>query len=263
MRDLMSKPTLRLADSILLSLCFLANYSRDETAVRLTVDQQFFTCCILATADWCAETTLQLQDKLKQRVQSIDLNQEMELFYSISNSALSVLVQDVESTCDAALQAMMKINWNGVENVGDESPYVSAIRSHLRSSVPLIRDFFADRRKYFAHFCLKLATQLVNKFLGALFSFRCRPVGVTGAEQLLLDTHALKTFLLSMPSAESSINTKPPTVYTNVVVKTMTKAEMVLKVNRFVAFEQTVFKKSLLKRSSFFDYSRPGRTEEV
>lgn len=41
---------------------------RDETAVRLTVDQQFFTCCILATADWCAETTLQLQEKLKQGV---------------------------------------------------------------------------------------------------------------------------------------------------------------------------------------------------
>lgn len=60
-------------------------------------------------------------------------------------------------------------SWNGVENVGDESPYVSSIRSHLRSSVPLIRDFFIDRRKYFAHFCLKLATQLVNKFLGALF----------------------------------------------------------------------------------------------
>uniref|UniRef100_F1KX74 Vacuolar protein sorting-associated protein 53 homolog n=4 Tax=Ascaris TaxID=6251 RepID=F1KX74_ASCSU len=209
------------------SASILQTLMRDETAVRLTTDQQFFTCCILATADWCAETTLQLQEKLKQRVQSIDLNQEMELFYSISNNALAVLVQDVESACDAALQAMIKINWSGVESVGDESPYVSSIRSHLRSSVPLIRDFFADRRKYFAHFCLKLATQLVNKFLGALF--RCRPVSVTGAEQLLLDTHALKTFLLSMPSVESSISTKPPTIYTNGVVKTMTKAEMILK----------------------------------
>ncbi|MCP9259549.1 hypothetical protein DINM_002488 [Dirofilaria immitis] len=146
---------------------------RDETVVRLTVDQQFLHA-------------------------SIDLNQEMELFYSISNSALSVLVQDVESTCDAALQAMTvdiirnAFSWNGVESVGDESLYISSIRSHLRSSVPLIRDFFIDRRKYFAHFCLKLATQLVNKFLGALF--RCRPVSVAGAEQLLLDAHALKTF---------------------------------------------------------------------
>ncbi|VDN92232.1 unnamed protein product [Brugia pahangi] len=210
------------------SASILQTLMRDEAAVRLTVDQQFFTCCILATADWCAETTLQLQEKLKQRVQSIDLNQEMELFYSISNSALSVLVQDVESSCDAALQTMVKKNWNGVESVGDESLYVSSIRSHLRSSVPPIRDFFVDRRKYFAYFCLKLATQLVNKFLGALF--RCRPVGVTGAEQLLLDTHALKTFLLSLPTVESSINTKPPTMYTNVVVRTMTKVEMILKV---------------------------------
>ncbi|VIO91687.1 Uncharacterized protein BM_BM5594 [Brugia malayi] len=210
------------------SASILQTLMRDEAAVRLTVDQQFFTCCILATADWCAETTLQLQEKLKQRVQSIDLNQEMELFYSISNSALSVLVQDVESSCDAALQTMVKKNWHGVESVGDESLYVSSIRSHLRSSVPPIRDFFVDRRKYFAYFCLKLATQLVNKFLGALF--RCRPVGVTGAEQLLLDTHALKTFLLSLPTVESSINTKPPTMYTNVVVRTMTKVEMILKI---------------------------------
>lgn len=218
-------PSLSTASS---STSLLQTLLRDETAVHLTIDQQFFTCCILATADWCAETTLQLQEKLKQRVQTIDLNQEMELFYSISNNALSVLVQDAEGGHEAALQSMMKINWNAVESVGDESPYVSSIRSHLRTVVPVIRDFFADRRKYFAHFCLKLATQLVNKFLGALF--RCRPVGVTGAEQLLLDTHALKTFLLTMPSVESSITTKPPTVYTNSVVKVMTKAEMILKV---------------------------------
>ncbi|KAH7731207.1 Vps53-likeN-terminal family protein [Aphelenchoides avenae] len=206
----------------------LQNLIREETTVRLTPDQQFFTCCLLATADWCAETTLQLQEKLKQRVPSIDLNQEMELFYSISNNALTTLVQDVESACDAALQTMTKINWAGIEAVGDESAYVSAIRKHLRASVPLVRDYFSDRRKYFAHFCLKLATQLVNKYLGALF--RCKPISVTGAEQLLLDTHSLKTFLLSMPSVESSIVTKPPTMYTNSVTKIMTKAEMILKI---------------------------------
>lgn len=115
-----------------------------------------------------------------------------------------------------------------MESVGDESAYVSSIRKHLRSSIPLIRDYFSNRRKYFAHFCLKLASQLVNKFLGSLF--RCKPISVTGAEQLLLDTHALKTFLQSMPSVESSMVTKPPTMYTNTVTKGMTKAEMILKV---------------------------------
>lgn len=99
---------------------------------------------------------------------------------------------------------------------------------HLRQLVPLIRDYFSDRRKYFAHFCLKLATQLVNKYLGALF--RCKPLSITGAEQLLLDTHALKVFLLNLPSVESLVVTKPPSLYTTSVMKAMTKAEMILKV---------------------------------
>jgi hypothetical protein len=135
-------------------------------------------------------------------------------------------------------------SWSNVEAVGDESPYVGALRRHLRSAVPQIREYFADRRKYFAHFCLKLASNLVNKFLGALFrfffnfirknmsifvTFRCRPISVTGAEQLLLDTHALKTFLLGMPSVESLVVTKPPTTYVTALTKGMTKAEMILK----------------------------------
>lgn len=81
---------------------------------------------------------------------------------------------------------------------------------------------------------MKLASQLVNKFLGSLF--RCKSISVTGAEQLLLDTHALKTFLQNMPSVESAVVTKPPTMYTNTVSKGMTKAEMILKVNEKFLF---------------------------
>lgn len=46
----------------------LQNLMREDTTIRLTIDQQFFTCCLLTTADWCAETTLQLQEKLRQRI---------------------------------------------------------------------------------------------------------------------------------------------------------------------------------------------------
>lgn len=52
----------------------LQNLMRDDTTIRLTPEQQFFTCCLLATADWCAETTMQLQEKLKQRVPVIEKN---------------------------------------------------------------------------------------------------------------------------------------------------------------------------------------------
>ena len=102
------------------------------------------------------------------------------------------------------------------------------MRNHLRQHVPLIRDFLSDRRKYFAHFCLRLSSQFVTKYLGALF--RCRPVSVSGAEQLLLDAHALKTFVLNLPNVESAIAAKPPTSYTTMITKMMAKAEMILKV---------------------------------
>ncbi|KAK5982781.1 Vacuolar protein sorting-associated protein 53, partial [Trichostrongylus colubriformis] len=153
----------------------LFNLIREDTTVlRLSADQQFLTCCILATADWCAETTLQLQEKLAQRLAGVDLSQEMETFYGIANQALAVLVQDLEGTCDAALQAISKITWSTVDGVGDESAFVGAIRSHLRAAIPRLRDLLSDRRKYFAHLCLKLATQLSQKFVGALF--RCKPI---------------------------------------------------------------------------------------
>uniref|UniRef100_A0A8R1DJP6 Vacuolar protein sorting-associated protein 53 homolog n=2 Tax=Caenorhabditis japonica TaxID=281687 RepID=A0A8R1DJP6_CAEJA len=202
---------------------------REEVAYpRLTPDQQFLVCCILATADWCAETTIQLQEKLSQRIPGVDISQETEAFYSITNQSMLVLVQDVESTCDGALQSISKVNWSAVDCVGDESPFIGAMRAHIRQAVPLIRDMLSDRRKYFAHFCLKLATQLAHKFVGALF--RCRAISTHGAEQLLLDTHSLKTFLLSVPSIDSVITSKPPTAYVSSVNAALTKAEMILKV---------------------------------
>lgn len=53
---------------------------------------------------------------------------------------------------------------------------------------------------------------------------------ILGCEQLLLDTHSLKTILLDLPSIGSQVKRKAPGTYTAVVVKGMAKAEMVIKV---------------------------------
>ncbi|PIO56064.1 hypothetical protein TELCIR_22542 [Teladorsagia circumcincta] len=52
----------------------------------------------------------------------------------------------------------------------------------------------------------------------------------SGAEQLLLDTHSLKSFLLQMPSIDSAVAAKPPTAYVGGVSAALNKAEMILKV---------------------------------
>lgn len=53
---------------------------------------------------------------------------------------------------------------------------------------------------------------------------------ILGCEQLLLDTHSLKTVLLDLPSIGSQVQRKAPASYTKVVIKGMTKAEMIIKI---------------------------------
>lgn len=50
--------------------------------------------------------------------------------------------------------------------------------------------------------------------------------------QLLLDTHSLKTVLLDLPSIGCQVLRKAPASYTKIVVKGMTRAEMILKVSK-------------------------------
>ena len=82
-----------------------------------------------------------------------------------------------------------------------------------------------------------------------------------GAEQLLLDAHSLKTFMLNLPSVGSSLRTKPPAAYTRLVQTTMNKVEMVLKVSVFPAFfvpivSQMTQKSVFGKFFAFFEFTR-------
>lgn len=100
------------------------------------------------------------------------------------------------------------MNWQGVESVGDQSPYVTAITGHLKNTIPVIRDQLATSRKYFTQFCVKFASVFIPKFISSLY--KCRAISTVGAEQLLLDTHSLKTVLLDMPSMGSQVARKAP-----------------------------------------------------
>merc|ERR1712038_1316996 len=141
---------------------------------------------------------------------------------------VGLLVNELEGACEPALQAMVRVAWAAVEQVGDQSQYVSQLGSAVRATVPRLRDCLQTSRKYFTQFCLKFVSSFIPKFISQLY--RCRPVGTVGAEQLLLDTHSLKTVLLDLPSLGSQVVRKAPASYTKIAVKGMTKAEMILKV---------------------------------
>ncbi|XP_018561685.1 vacuolar protein sorting-associated protein 53 homolog [Anoplophora glabripennis] len=206
---------------------------KEGEVTRFTKEEQTRICCILTTAEYCLETTQQLGDKLKEKIDptladQIDLSKEQDNFHKVISNCIQILVQDLENACEPALTAMSKIQWQNVDTVGDQSPYITAITTHLKTTVPIIRENLSQSRKYFTQFCIKFANSFIPKFIQNIY--KCKPINTEGAEQLLLDTHMLKTVLLNLPSISSQINRQAPAAYSKVVTKGMTKAEMILKV---------------------------------
>ncbi|KAM8974951.1 vacuolar protein sorting-associated protein 53 homolog isoform 2-T2 [Pelodytes ibericus] len=216
-----------------LNISSLLKEKEGSEVAKFTAEELCLICSILSTAEYCLATTQQLEEKLKEKVDitltdRIKLTGEMDTFSTVISNSIQLLVQDLDSACDPALTAMSKMQWQNVEHVGDQSPYVTSIILHVKQNVPIIRDNLASTRKYFTQFCIKFANSFIPKFINHLF--KCKPTSMVGAEQLLLDTHSLKTVLLDLPSIGSQVVRKAPASYTKIVVKGMTRAEMILKV---------------------------------
>lgn len=158
----------------------------------------------------------------------------------------------------------LQIQWQHINNVGDQSPFVNSLITHFKLTTPIIRDNLSSSRKYFTQFCHKFVNSFIPKYITTLY--KCRPTNtqdgtnnIMGCEQLLLDTHSIKTVLLDLPSIGSSVNRKAPASYTKVVVKGMTKAEMIIKVVMApivpaIAFTEQFLK--LLPDSSFTEFHK-------
>ncbi|PNI23227.1 VPS53 isoform 1 [Pan troglodytes] len=219
-----------------LTISSLLKEKEGSEVAKFTLEELCLICNILSTAEYCLATTQQLEEKLKEKVdvsliEQINLTGEMDTFSTVISSSIQLLVQDLDAACDPALTAMSKMQWQNVEHVGDQSPYVTSVILHIKQNVPIIRDNLASTRKYFTQFCVKFANSFIPKFITHLF--KCKPISMVGAEQLLLDTHSLKMVLLDLPSIGSQVVRKAPASYTKIVVKGMTRAEMILKVMAF------------------------------
>ncbi|XP_055605694.1 vacuolar protein sorting-associated protein 53 homolog [Uranotaenia lowii] len=243
------------------------NFLKEGEAPRFNIEDIKKICYVLATAEYCLETVQQLEDKLKEKIDKayvnrIDLSDEKDVFHRTISNCIQLLVQDLDTGCDQSLILMTKISWHNISNVGDQSGFVNQIVTNLKQTVPVIRDNLASSRKYYTQFCHKFVNSFIPKYINTLYRLRPTTSGssgsssgsmvasassssisegsnsaagnpggnILGCEQLLLDTHSLKTVLMDLPSIGSQVQRKPPASYTKVVIKGMAKAEMVIKV---------------------------------
>ncbi|TVU36117.1 hypothetical protein EJB05_18033, partial [Eragrostis curvula] len=197
--------------------------------IRTSDRDERMICYIVNTAEYCHQTAGELAENVAKMINpqfadKVDMSEVQDEFSAVITKALMTLVHGLETKFDGEMVAMTRVPWATLESVGDQSEYVNGISSILSSSIPVLGSLLSPT--YFQYFLDKLAASLGPRFY--LNIYKCKHISETGAQQMLLDTQAVKTILLDIPALG-----KQGTVaasYSKFVSREMSKAEALLKV---------------------------------
>ncbi|KAL1311689.1 hypothetical protein AAFC00_001793 [Neodothiora populina] len=186
---------------------------------------------ILNTADYCYQTTTQLEERIKTRIDAslrdrIDLQSQADSFMGIASTSVRTLVRKVEMECDASWREMRNVPWSRMENVGDQSPYVSSLLTVVRERAAEILKHL-HKPQYARAFCDHLVDALTNAYITTLVV--SRPVSETGAEQMLLDSYVLKKGFTELATINADPGTPPNSLFVKRVNQSMGKLDPILK----------------------------------
>ncbi|KAJ6863830.1 hypothetical protein NC651_034591 [Populus alba x Populus x berolinensis] len=134
-------------------------------------------------------------------------------FSGLITEALMTLVHGLETKFDAEMAAMTRVPWATLEIVCEWHKY-DPLKQHSSTRKTSFTDTFP------------LASSLGPRFFATIF--KCKQISETGAQQMLLDTQAVKTILLEVPSLGRQ--TSSSASYSKFVSREMSKAEALLKV---------------------------------
>ncbi|XP_058723659.1 vacuolar protein sorting-associated protein 53 A [Vicia villosa] len=186
-------------------------------------------CYIVNSAEYCHKTAGELAESVSkiidhQFADGVDMSEVQDEFSAVITKSLVTLVNGLETKFDIEMAAMTRVPWGTLESVGDQSEYVNAINLILTTSIPTLGSLLSP--VYFQFFLDKLASSLGPRFYSNIF--KCKQISETGAQQMLLDTQAVKTILLEIPSLGRQ--TSSAASYSKFVSREMSKAEALLKV---------------------------------
>ncbi|KAL2341478.1 hypothetical protein Fmac_009418 [Flemingia macrophylla] len=186
-------------------------------------------CYIVNSAEYCHKTAGELAESVSKIIDpqfsdGVDMSEVQDEFSAVITKSLVTLVHGLETKFDIEMAAMTRVPWGTLESVGDQSEYVNAISLILTTSIPALGSLLSP--VYFQFFLDKLASSLGPRFYSNIF--KCKQISETGAQQMLLDTQAVKTILLEVPSLGRQ--TSGAASYSKFVSREMSKAEALLKV---------------------------------
>jgi len=160
-----------------------------------------------------------INEEYHSQVKIID---ERDSFIGVTSAGVKFLIKAVESNVDQHFMSMSRLSWASWENVGDQNAYITSIGTALLSTAKIIRKNLSGV-KYYKMYCEKFTGKLLpfdkvtsieiflTKFLSNVF--KCKGVSSVGAEQLLLDTQALRSVIMQMSTVGSEPGTQPTQLY--------------------------------------------------
>ena len=143
---------------------------------------------VLNTADYCYSTSVQLEERIKARIEpefrsSVDLQSQGEAFLGIAAATVRALVRTVEIEIEPVWREMRNVGWSRMENVTDQSSYVSEIVRKINlKALEVLR--LLHKPQYARAFCDNIIDMVGNAFITNLF--QCKPISEVGAEQVYL-----------------------------------------------------------------------------
>ncbi|CAN6465515.1 unnamed protein product [Victoria cruziana] len=197
--------------------------------IKVSDRDERVVCYIVNTAEYCHKTSAELADSIgkiidSQFAEAVDMSEVQDEFSAVITKSLMTLVQGLETKFEAEMAAMTRVAWGTIESVGDQSEYVNGINAILTTSIPVLGNLLSPI--YFQFFLDKLAASLGPRFYQNIY--KCKQISETGAQQMLLDTQAVKTILLEIPALGKQSSGAPG--YSTFVGREMSKAEALLKV---------------------------------
>ena len=186
---------------------------------------------ILNTADYCYQTTNQLEEKIKSRIDDdlrdkVDLQSQADTFMGVASASIRGLVHKTEADCEPAWREMRSVLWSKMESVGDQSTFVSSLLQRVKDRGREILRLL-HKAQYARAYCDNLVDALVSSYITNIVA--CRPVTETGAEQMLLDSYVLKKGLAELATLNAETGTPPNAAFVKRVNQSAAKLDPILK----------------------------------
>ncbi|WFD00890.1 Vacuolar protein sorting-associated protein 53 [Malassezia yamatoensis] len=174
-------------------------------------------CTTLNTADYCATTCTQLEQKLNPAFTAqdspISLEKERQGFFGIIAAALQHLSRALYNHTESGFQQMLRpeVPWAQLDYVMDKSPYIDTLASVMEQIAVIVRHEVENKR-FVRSWCDKAVGTVTIRFQHTLL--RLRPVRQNVAKQLLNDVQHLQELLQGLPHFGSQTWAGVPNAHT-------------------------------------------------